>query len=108
MIGAILTLASEVVEIRVKENEVYFKSANNLTWATIDGLKLNYNGVIKEFPDLEGEPGWKQQAIERFKEKISKLKTEDEKIDYVIEDLKKHGYKPKYKQKQGFRPIPIK
>lgn len=108
MIGAVLTLASDVVEIRVKGNEVYFKSANNLTWATIDGLQLNYEGVLKEFPDLKGEPDWKQQAIKKFKEKIRKLQTEDKKINYIIEDLKKHGYKPKYKCKQGHRPTPIK
>lgn len=105
MIGAILTLANEVVEIRVDGNEVYFKSSSyGSCWAPIEGLRLNLVGVIKEFPDLEGDPKWEEKAAIRFKTKIKNMKSEDAKINYIIADLKKHGYTPKYKQKKGFRP----
>lgn len=105
MIGAVLMLANEVVEVRVHDNAVYFRNSNyGGQWAPIEGLKLNYEGVIKEMPELQGNPSWEVEAIVAFKEKIRAMKTEDEKIDYIIDDLRKHGYTPKLKQKQGFRP----
>lgn len=98
-------LASEVVEVRVHGDEVYFRSSNyGSMWAPIEGLKLNYEGAVREFPDLEGNPNWQVETIIRFKDKIREFRTEDEKISYIIEDLKKHGYIPKIKQRQGFRP----
>lgn len=108
MIGAILMLADDVIEIRVIGNTCYFKTTHyGSQWAPIEGLKLNYEGAIKEFPDLHGDPDWETKVIMRFKEKIASLPTEDEKIDYIIEDLRNYGYKPKYKQKQGWRPQKI-
>jgi len=107
MIGAVLTLADDVVEVRVDGNNVIFRTGIMPMWATIDGLSLSYEGVIREFPDLKDEINWKKIATERFKDKIRSFKTEDEKLNYVIEDLKKHGYKPKLKQKAGFRPSMI-
>jgi hypothetical protein len=93
----------------VKGNSVSF---GNTTYggqmATIEGLKLSRSGVIKEFPDLEGNDNWKIEAVKRFKEKISSLKTEDEVCKYVISDLIKFGYVPFRKKKQGFRAEAIR
>ena len=107
MIGVIFMFASEMVEVRVTGNNVMFRSGIMPMWATIEGLQLNYEGVCKEFPDLNGAPDWKSQAIGRFKDKIASFKTEDEKIGYISEDLKKHGYIPKYIQRGGHRPVKI-
>ena len=36
----------------------------------ISGMRLDYDGVIKEFPDLKDKEDWKQEAVKRFKDKI--------------------------------------
>lgn len=74
---------------------------------TIDGMQLDYNGVINENPDLEGSSEWREVAIKRFKQKIENMGNEEEIAKYLVEDLKKFGYKPKQKQKDGFRPTKI-
>ena len=100
--------ASEMVEVRVDGNRVLFRSGMSPQWATIDGLQISYQGVCKEFPDLEGETNWRARAIERFREELLSYKTEEDKMDYVVNDLKKHGYIPKYVQKGGHRVKRIK
>ena len=67
------------------------------------GLKLNYSGTIKEFPDLKDNLDWRKIAIERFKKRIREMNNEEEISQYIINDLKKYGYIPKLKQKKGFR-----
>ena len=104
MIDAILQFANEVILIRVDGNTVLF--ANTMfgaKMADISGLKLDYAGVCREFPDLELAEDWKKQAAQRFKEKVKTFQTEKQKIDYVIEELIPHGYKPIKIQKKGFR-----
>jgi hypothetical protein len=72
-------------------------------FATIDNLKLDRAGVIKEFPDLKDNESWNLIAKKRFKDKINSFNTEMEKADYIINDLKKFGYKVLYRQRNGFR-----
>ena len=108
MLGVIFMFASEMVEVRLDGNHVLFRSGMQPTWATIEGLKLSYEGVCKEFPDLEGQVNWKAQAIERFRDKLASYELEADKMDYIIEDLKKYGYIPKYIQKGGHRPERIR
>ena len=103
MIGIIFMFASEMVEVRIEENHIQFRTGVNPSFVTIDALQLSKAGVIKEFPDLADAPDWRMQAIARFKDKISFMKTEEDKVAYVIEDLSKHGYIPKYIQKGGHR-----
>ena len=47
---------------------------------------------------------WKEEAIRRFKEKIALFKTEKEKANYIIEDLKDYGYVLRLVKRRGFRP----
>ena len=104
MIGLIFQLGPEIVEVRVDNNNILFRNnATNGMFATIDNIKLNKLGVIKEHPDLKDNEDWQNIARERFKEKINNMKTEMERADYIIEDLKKFGYKPLYRQRKGFR-----
>lgn len=104
MIEAIFQLASEIILIRVAGNSVGFaNSTYGATFSTIEGLKLSKSGVIKEFPDLKDKENWKEEAIKRFRKKIASLPTERQKMNYIIEDLKKHGYKPKWEQVYGYR-----
>ena len=107
MIGVIFQFGSEIIEVRVKDNNVFFRTSNSPTFGDIDGIKLDRNGVIKEFPELIDKEDWQKQARDKFKEKIKQMKTEQEQIRYIIEDLSKFGYKPLYMQKQGFRPVKI-
>jgi hypothetical protein len=107
MIGIIFQFGTEIVEVRVKDNNVFFRVYPSTNFGDIDGLKLDKGGVIKEFPDLKDKEDWQKIARDRFKEKIKSMKTEEEQIKYIIEDLQKFGYVPKYLQKSGYRPIKI-
>jgi GTP1/Obg family GTP-binding protein len=109
MIEILFKFASEVIYVRVDKTNVYFMTNNTgRAYATIDNLQLNYAGVCKEHPDLVDAKDWREQVINRFKEKIKNMKTEDESVQYLIEDLSKFGYKPLWKQKQGFRAEKLK
>jgi|TARA_Y100000310_G_scaffold339488_2_gene432296 hypothetical protein len=106
MIELIFELANEVILVVIKGKKVTFgNTAYGSQMADISGLKLDYAGVCREFPDLELEDNWQEQACERFKEKIKAMKTEDEICNYVIDELQNQGYKAKKKQREGFRPI---
>jgi len=107
-IGVLFEYASEPVEVRVEGINVFFKTMQSMSWLTIDNIKLDYGGVVREFPDLEGSDNWSEEAIKRFKEKIKELKTEMARVKYITEDLKKHGYLPRFIQRKGFRPEAIK
>ena len=107
MIGIIFDFAGQVVEVRVVNEKVFFRTSQFIQWADIDGMKLDKQGVIKEFPDLNDDVYWKQKARDRFKDKIKKMDNEEQRAKYVIEDLTKFGYKPLYMQKQGFRPVKL-
>lgn len=101
MIGAILSQGTRIYRIVVNGNSIVFNDGQQE--ATINNLKLSKSGVIKEFPDLNNRDDWREEAIRRFKEKLKKFKTEDEKLIYLVEDLEKHGFTPLYKQRQGCR-----
>ena len=104
MIGGIFQVGADIIEIRVHNNFVYFRDKNNSQFGSIDNLKLNKGGVVKEFPDLKDDKDWEEKARDRFREKINSLKTEEDRMKYIIEDLSKFGYVLKYIQKQGHRP----
>ena len=104
MIDLIFYLETEIVMVRIIGNNITFSTSNfgNLT-APIENLKLSYSGVCREFPDLELRDDWKEEAIKRFKDKVNNMKSEEEIAEYIISDLRGHGYVPKWKQKNGFR-----
>jgi len=108
MIGLIFSFGTELVEVRIEGKKVYFRNSNLQQFATIEGIKLSEAGAIREFPDLKGNKEWRKIVIERFKEKIKAMKTEEEISKYIINDLKKYGYVPMYKKRKGFRPEKIK
>lgn len=104
MIEMMMEFLGEIVLVRIDGTQVLFGNTQyGARLASIDGLKLDYNGVIKEFPELKGNENWKEEAIKKFKEKIKKMKSEKEIATYLIEDLDKFGYKAKKIQQSGFR-----
>lgn len=104
MIDLMFWLGPEVIIVKVNGNNISFKNVNqNTGFVSIEGLRLSKEGVVKEFPDLKDREDWKDEAIERFKDHIKSLKTEKEKVDYIAEDLKKHGYVLKQTQLAGQR-----
>lgn len=108
MIDLIFNHGSEVVLVRINGHELTFGSTiYGAMMADISGIKLDFHGTVREFPDLQNDIQWREKAIKRFKEHISKLKDEDKIADYVIEELKTKGYSPKLKQKAGYRPVKI-
>jgi hypothetical protein len=102
MIGILFQLASDIFEVRVDGKNVWFRTAGS-NFVTIDGLMLNKSGVIKEHPDLKDSSDWQSIARQRFKDKMNTMETEENIADYIIQDLTKLGYKPLWKQKQGYR-----
>ena len=108
MIDVIFYFGAEVILVRVHNGNLLFKSSTfGNVWGTIDGLKLSKAGVEKEFPDLVNDDQWNTKAIERFKAKIGTMKDEKEIANYLIQDLKSHGYIPKFYQEAGFRKISL-
>ncbi len=71
----------------------------------IEGLNFNVSGIIKEFPDLAGQPiiDIKRQGVQRFKDHIEKMKSHKEIEEYLINELAKHSYKYLGKRRAGFR-----
>lgn len=109
MISVMFKFAGEYVLITILGSKVYFSNSKyGSKQTTIEYLQLDKKGVIKEFPDLAKNSNWRDEAIKRFKDKISSMKTEEERVEYIINDLTKYGYVPMYKQKNGFRVEAIK
>jgi hypothetical protein len=107
MIGIIFEFVNERVEVRIQHSTCYFRTSPLHPFVSIEGIRLDKKGVIKEFPDLKDKDDWRQQAIERFKEKMKGIETEKGQAEYIMEELVKYGYKPLYLQKEGFRPIKL-
>lgn len=107
MIGLALDYFGNLVEVRIIGKEVLFRTSQFKSWADIRGIKLDKKGTLREFPELKDKEDWEKQAREKFKEKIKKMKSEEEICNYIKEDLTKFGYKPLYKQTKGFRPIKL-
>ena len=109
MITVLFGFASDKILITIRGNDIRFAStAFGAQEASIEGIKLDYAGVIREHPDLEVSEDWKEIAIERFKAKIKSYHSEEETAQYVIDELKKFGYIPEQKQREGFRPEKLK
>ena len=106
-IGIVFSFGTEVIEVVVRDLSILFRTTNSQAFATIDGLKLDKSGAIKEFPDLKDRDDWKEEVIKRFKEKIKNMRTENERAKYIIEDLTKYGYKALYYQRAGSRVIKL-
>jgi len=101
---ATFRLGGDIVEVIIDGGNTMFRDTSSGTTTTIHGLKLSKAGVMKEHPDLKEDEDWGKKAIERLKQHIKKFKTEDQKINYIKDELSKHGYTPLFKQKAGFRP----
>ena len=97
-------LGGEIIEVIIDADNTMFRDTSSGTTTTIHGLKLSKAGVMKEHPDLKDDQEWREKAINRLKEHIKKFKTENQKINYVKDELIKHGYTPMFKQRAGFRP----
>ena len=103
MIKGTFRLGGDIFHVVVDKGSILFTDSSGVI-TTVEGLKLSHSGVIKEHPDLIDDDEWRKKALERLKEHIKKFKTEQMKINYVKDELKKHGYVPMYKQQAGFRP----
>lgn len=106
MILGTFQLANQIQEVIVRGNELLFSENGMIT--SVEGLKISKSGVIKEFPDLTDKDDWRKQAIERLKNHIKTMNTEEKRMDYVKDELKKQGYKPLFWQKSGWRPQKFK
>jgi len=107
MIKTTFSLGTDIIETIIEGSTIKFFDVSTGTITTIEGIRLDKYGSLKEFPDLEDEIDWRKITMERFKEKLKSFNTENEANDYVINELTKQGYKAKFKQRAGFRPEKI-
>lgn len=87
------------------------KMVNGIPTSTpLEGLQFNMAGIVKEHPDLEGKPFGEMRkiAVERFRTHLKSFVTEKAAIDYLREDLGKHGNKLIMITRPGFRPQRVK
>jgi len=104
MIGVIFHYAGENVEVRIIGTNCLFRTQQfGSVFTTIDGLKIEKAGAVKEFPDLKDDKDWKEKTISRFKLKIKELDNEEDRMNYIVNDLMKFGYQPLYIQRTGQR-----
>lgn len=100
---------TEIISVRIADKKLSFAKVQGqvLRFAPIEGLKFSEQGIKETFPDLANLPfeEMKKIAIERFQDKINKMKDEKEIAHYLVEDLSKHGYVIKLVNKMGFRPM---
>lgn len=108
MIELMFSLGNECIIVKIDKNKVLFgNSTFGNQMVDISRIKLDYAGVCREFPDLELSNNWREEAVLRFKEKLKSFKSENETSDYIIDELTRHGYVPKSKRRDGFRPIKL-
>lgn len=104
MIDVIFSLGTEVIMVRVLGFHAFFRTmAFGGQLVPIDNLKLNKVGVIREHPDLENDPEWRTKSIQRFKEHLKKLNSEITRMNYIIDELNKYGYKAIQWHREGHR-----
>lgn len=108
MIDILFNYGNDVVLVKINGHSVLFGSTmfgNKM--ADISGLRLDFNGTIREFPDLQDNLDWREEAIKRFKQHIKLLDKEEEIADYIIKELRTKGYTPKLKQVAGHRAMKL-
>lgn len=104
MIGVVFTFGTDVVEVRIDGANLLFRNSNQgAHFAPLEGLQVSKAGVVKEFPELADDPEWKTKSLAKFKDKLAAMASDNERATYIIEDLKKYGYVPRFKQREGFR-----
>jgi hypothetical protein len=108
MILGVFELGADQAEIVVDNNNLMFKDGGSNTITTLEGLQLSKSGVLKEFPDLTDNPEWKKISLERLKEHVKTLEGENNKMNYIKDELTKFGWKPLFKHRAGFRPEKFK
>lgn len=103
---------SERKAIRIIGDNVLFFDLETNMMSPFEGLKVgSRENIIKEFPDLSEikDKGELQTAVARkFKDKIKGFKTEMERAEWMISELKNMGGKPLMIQRMGSRPRLIK
>ena len=104
MIDLIFYYGTDIILVKINGKQVLFgNSAYGQFLAPFEKLNIDKSGVMKEFPDLKDDKDWRLKAVERFYNHIYSLETEEAISDYIIDDLRKFGYIPKYRQRKGFR-----
>jgi len=103
---------TDLVAIKVMNKQLFFTKWQGglIKYSPIDNLRLNPAGIVREFPDLKGKPieEIKRIALQRLKNHIKKKKTKREIMDYLVKDLKKHGYTFVSYQFPGHRMVRVK
>jgi hypothetical protein len=92
-----------VTFVKIDGNNILFMDDRG-TATTLEGLRFDKTGVLKEFPDLKDDEDWRKKSMDRLKEHIKTFESEKDKMEYVREELTKFGNKALYYVQNGFRP----
>ena len=102
--GIMFEHLGEVVEIRFVNNSLIVRSSVYGTQFDYIYNSFQEEMVKKQFPELESCIDWKMKAYNKLIDKINSFQLEFDKIQYLINELKPHGYVAKYVMRKGFRP----
>lgn len=106
MYDILFYFGQEIVIVRVNGKRIYFSyTGQEGTFSPMEKLKLNRDGVLKEYPDLINDEEWEKEAVKRFEKHLHTMPSELDIVEYVKKDLKKFGYIPKTQKRNGFRPV---
>jgi len=105
-------LGGEMIIIDIRGTDLIFTDTNTNQTTTIEGLALKKQGILKQFPDLDGKglsnAELRTEAIKRLKKHIKELGSDDKIKNYLVEELKPSGYVLQMIEKRGFRPEKVK
>ena len=95
----------DVLMIKILGNNITFSNEQLgfMAEAPIDLIKMDYEGILRECPDLADKHPIEARSeyIRRFKELISGMKNEDEIKEYVIDQMTRAGYDFRRIEKAG-------
>lgn len=103
---------SERKVIRIMDKNVVFIDLQTNMMSPFEGLEIKDKAsIVKEFPDLkdiEDKGKLKTAVAQKFRDKMEELKTERERANWLIKELKQMGGRGLFEQRNGFRNKRIK
>ena len=106
--GILFEHFGSIIEIRYSGNDLITRSSEYGSNFNYIYTSFEHEKVIRQFPELEYDQEWRTKAYKKLVDIINTYKTDDDKIKYIIKELKPHGFVAKYVMKKGFRPKAVK
>ena len=106
--GIMFEYRGETVELRYTDNNLLVRSSTYGSEFSYIYSSFDKDKVSNEFPELINDDDWRQKAYHKLLEKLNSYNTDDNKIKYLINELKPYGYIATHIIKQGHRVQRVK